>query len=45
MKRVRHSTEGRRVGAALGKFDSGDSNKKFLQIATNVKIRGKNMRS
>ena len=41
---MRHSTEGRRVGAALGKFDSGDSNKKFLQMAANVKVREKNMR-
>ena len=34
-----HSTEGPRVGTALKKFDSGDSNKRFWQIFTSVKIR------
>ena len=34
-----HSTEGPRMGAGLGKFDSNDSNKRFRQMFTNVKIR------
>ena len=33
-----HSNEGPGVGAALGKFDSSDTNEKFWQILTNVKI-------
>ena len=33
-----HSNEGAGVGAALGKFDSSDSNERFWQIITNVKI-------
>ena len=37
-KRVSHSAEGSVVGAALGKFDSSDSNERFWQIFTNVKI-------
>ena len=35
---VSHSNEGPGVGAALGKFDSSDTNEKFWQILTNVKI-------
>ena len=31
--------EGSGVGAALGKFDSSDFNKRFWQIFTNVKVR------
>ena len=38
-KRVSHSTEGLEVGAAFGKFDSNDSNERFWQVFTNVKIR------
>ena len=34
-----HSNEGLAVGAALGKFDSSDSNERFRQMFTNVKIR------
>ena len=34
-----HSTERPGLGAALGKFDSSDSNEKFWQLFTNVKIR------
>ena len=34
-----HSTEGPGLGAALGEFDSGDSNERFWQMLTNVKIR------
>ena len=33
-----HSNEGAGVGAALGKFGSSDSNERFWQIITNVKI-------
>ena len=39
MKRVSHSTEGLGVEAALGKFDSSDSNERFWQMFTKVKIR------
>ena len=35
---VSHSNEGLAVGAALGKFDSSDSNERFRQMFTNVKI-------
>ena len=34
-----HSTEMPGVGAAFGKFDISDSNERFWQIFTNVKIR------
>ena len=36
-----HSTEVPRVGAGLRKFDSNDSNKRFRQMFTNVKISKK----
>ena len=39
MKRVSRSTEGLGVGTALGKFDSCDSNERFWQMFTKVKIR------
>ena len=39
VKRVSHSIEEPSVGAALRKFDSSDSNKRFWQRFTNVKIR------
>ena len=39
MKRVSHSNEEPGVGAAFGKFDSCDSNERFWQMFTNVKIR------
>ena len=46
VKRVSHSTEVPVVGAALGKFDSGDSNERFL---TNIYKRkgceNKNLRT
>ena len=34
-----HSNEGPGAGAAIGKFDSSDSNEGFWQMFTNVKIR------
>ena len=39
MKRVSHSNEGPRVVAAFGKFNSSDSNERFWQMFTNIKIR------
>ena len=38
-----HSIEEPGVAAALGKFDSSDSNERFWQIFTNVKIRKTNI--
>ena len=34
-----HSNEGPGLSPALGKFDSSDSNERFWQLFTNVKIR------
>ena len=34
-----HSNEGHGVAVALGKFYSSDSNEKFWQMSSNVKIR------
>ena len=34
-----HSIEGPGVGAALGKYDSSDSNERFWQMFTNIKIK------
>ena len=34
-----HSNEGSGLGAAIGKIDSSDSNERFGQMFTNIKIR------
>ena len=39
MKRVSHSNEGPRMGVALEKFDSSDSNERFRQMFTLEKIK------